>query len=126
MEIIYALVLGGLGLIGLPTILTLTGAIGGFAIAETAQRAVHGITNSDVAAMTRAWARSLALGGALAGVFFAYALAVTITWRYLETGLFMTVGFAIAGLFAGLFGARTMFRHVGLAAQHGVEPTRLS
>jgi hypothetical protein len=120
MEIVYIIVMGGLGAIILPFSLIITGILGGFVIAKVAQKAAPHISNGDVAAITRGWAISLALGGASAAIFFAYALASTLTWNYPKTGLFMTVGFAIVGLFAGLMGVRKMFRQIGSSAQHSV------
>ena len=112
MEIIYAIWLGGIGAIVLPLILILTGAIGGFVTARVIQRAEPGISRSDVSAIIQTWTISLALGGAFAAIFFGFALAVTITWEYLHTGIFMAIGFAIVGIFAGNRGARSTFRRL--------------
>ena len=112
MEIIYMIVMGGFGAIVLPLTLILTGAIGGFVTAKVIQRAEPGISKSDVSAIVRAWTIGLALGGAIAAIFFGYALAVTLTWEYQQTGIFMTMGFAIVGIFAGNVGAKSMFRRL--------------
>lgn len=115
MEFIYMLVMAGLGGILLPFSLILAGTLGGFVMAKVARKAAPQLSSGDIAAMTRGWAISLSLGGASAAVFFAFALANTLTWNYLHTGLLMTAGFVIVGLFAGLMGVRKMFRRIGSA-----------
>lgn len=104
--------MGGVGVIILPLSLSIIGILGGFVIAKVAQKASPQISNNNVVAITQGWAISLTLGGASASIFFAYALANTLTWNYLTTGLFMTIGFAIVGIFAGFVGARKMFREI--------------
>lgn len=106
----------GLGAIVLPATLILTGAIGGFVLAKEAQKSAPHVTKSDIAAITRAWTKGLALGGVIAAIFFGYALAVTLVWSYLKTGIFMTIGFAIVGVFASNIGAKSMFRRLGALA----------
>lgn len=112
MEIIYIIVMGGFGALVLPLTLVLTGAIGGFVTTKVIQRAEPGISKSDVFSINRAWIISLAQGGAIAAIFFGYALAVTLTWEYLQTGIFAAIGFAIVGIFAGNVGAKSMFRRL--------------
>ena len=112
MEAIYMFVRLGLGLFILPAILTITGTMGGFVIAKVVQSAAPEITNADVAAITRGWAKAFGLGGAIAAIFFGIGLGATFTWNYQITGIAMADGFAIVGALAGMTGAKTMFQRL--------------
>jgi hypothetical protein len=112
MEVFFMLFMAIFGAIVLPLALILTGAIGSFVCAKVIQKEEPGVSRSDVSAIIKAWIISFTKGGAIAAIFFAYALVVTFSWSYLQTGISMTIGFALVGFYAGSVGAKSMFQRL--------------
>jgi hypothetical protein len=114
METAFLIILFGLGLVVLPVFLTIMGAVGGYVSAKVAQGVEPNITNSDVALITRGWAKGFGLGGVIAALFFGISLAALFGWDYILTGILMTIGFTIVGNFASKFGAKPMIERLAI------------
>lgn len=94
--------------------LAFVGAVLGYSFARIAQRSASHITNSDVSAVTRAWAASSGLGWLISFAFL--GLGGIRGANFISQAIYLTIAFSIIGISVSFVGVRSLFRIVARRA----------